>query len=206
MTEAPRRLVKLDPARTLEAARTLARAFMDDPLMRYTLPDPALRAERLVPHYEAMVRYGLLAGHVWATEGDIDAVGIWLPPEHRGYREELFEEAGFNRLPEALGEEAFARYLHVILHLEKLHKLDLPEPHWYAMELGVDPGHQGRGLGRLLLQKAFDVAGKQGAPCYLETEQPANVRFYTGNGFKVLREETEPVSGLRYWTFLREPS
>lgn len=53
MTEAPRQLVKLDPARTLEAARTLARAFMNDPLQTYTFPDPAQRAERSVPHFES---------------------------------------------------------------------------------------------------------------------------------------------------------
>lgn len=205
MMQAPRRIVKLDPARTLEAARTLARAFMNDPLQTYTFPDPVQRAEISVPHFESMVRYGLLAGEVWATEGGIDGVGIWLPPDHRQYREELFEEVGFNRLPEEMGEEAFSRFMTVIDHLEKLHKRDAPGPHWYVMVLGVDPLHQGKGLGRLLLQAACDAAAADRVPCYLETAQPANVGFYTRNGFRVLVEGTEPVSGLRYWTFLREP-
>jgi GNAT superfamily N-acetyltransferase len=206
MTEPSRRLVKLDPARTMEAARTLARAFMNDPLQTYTFPDPAQRAEISVPHFESMVRYGLLAGDVWVTEGSIDGVGIWLPPEHRQYREELFEEAGFGRLPEVMGEEAFSRFMTVIEHLEELHKRDVPEPHWCVMVLGVDPLHQGKGLGRLLLRACCRLADAQQVPCYLETAQPANVGFYTSHGFRVLVEGTEPVSGLRYWTFLRAPS
>ncbi len=206
MSDEGRQLVRLDPAWVREAARTLARAFMNDPLQSYTFPDPAQRAERSIPHFESMVRYGLLAGDVWVTEGNIDAVGIWLPPEHREYREELFEAVGFTGLPEAMGADAFGRFMQVIEHLEKLHKRDVLEPHWYVMVLGVDPLQQGKGLGRLLLQAGCEIADARRVPCYLETAQPANVRFYTSSGFKVLVEGTEPISGLRYWTFLREPS
>ncbi len=52
----------------------------------------------------------------------------------------------------------------------------------------------------------FEIARTQGVPCYLETAQPANVRFYTGNGFQLLVEGVEPKSGLHYWTFKREPA
>lgn len=206
MGEQARQFVKLDMAGSREAAKTLASAFMNDPLQTYAFPDPAIRLDRSVAHFESMVRYGLLAGEVWVTDGNIDAVGIWLPPEHREYREELFDKAGFNRLPESMGEEAFGRFMEVVEHLETLHKRDVPMPHWYGMVLGVEPSRQGQGLGRLLLRTMFGMADEQGVPCYLETAQPANVRFYTGNGFRVLLEGVEPKSGLRYWTFMRDPA
>jgi GNAT superfamily N-acetyltransferase len=205
MSDPARRLVKLDPARSREAAQTLARAFMNDPLQTYTFPDPAIRAELSVPHFEALVKLGLLAGEVWVTDGDIDAVGIWWAPSHDQVGEELLEESGFTKLPEAIGADAFGRFMEVVEHIEMLHKRDMPMPHWYAMVLGVEPSLQGQGLGRLLLRTVFDIADKESVPCYLETAQPANVRFYTGSGFRLMVEEVEPKSGLHCWTFKRDP-
>src|SRR5215472_8486365 len=49
-----------------EAAATLARAFHDDPLMVYAIPDAAERARLLPEVYARMVRFGLLAGEVLA--------------------------------------------------------------------------------------------------------------------------------------------
>jgi len=205
MSEQSRRLVRLDAARMREAAQTLARAFMNDPLQTYTFPDPAVRAELSVPHFEALVNLGLLVGEVWVTEGEMDAVGVWWAP-HQEMGEDVLEEAGWTKLPEVIGADAFGRFMQVIEHTEMLHKRDMPMPHWYAMVLGVEPSRQGQGLGRLLLQTVFDIANKENVPCYLETAQPANVRFYTGSGFQLLAEGVEPRSGLQFWTFKRDPA
>lgn len=205
MSNLSREMVRLDPSRAREAAEVLTRAFMRDPLQSHTFPDPFERAEMSIPHFEAVIRYGLLAGHVWVTTGGIDAVGVWLGPEHIEFRSELLEESGFTNLPAVIGSGAFHRFMGVIEHLETLHKRDVPEPHWYAMVLGVDPSKQGQGLGRQLLRTVFDLADAAHTPCYLETTQPANVHFYTANGFRVLIDDVEPASGLRYWTFARDP-
>lgn len=205
MTSMQRKLVKLHPARAREAAETLARAFMNDPLQAYTFPDLVERAELGVILFEAVVRYALLAGDVWVTEGNIDAVGVWRPPEEMEYRPEIDEASGFSRLPETIGADPFHRFMSVIEHLEVLHRRDMPAPHWYAMVLGVDPASQGRGLGRLVLSTVFDIADAQRVPCYLETAHPANVGFYTRAGFQLLVEGVEPQAGLRYWTFRRDP-
>jgi hypothetical protein len=37
-------------------------------------------------------------------------------------------------------------------------------------------------------------------PIYLETAEPSNIQFYTKLGFKIVRELTEPKSGLMLWT------
>ncbi len=206
MSNQTRRLVKLDPARARKAGETLARAFMNDPIQTYTFPDPVVRAELSVPHFEALVRLGLLMGEVWVTEGDIEAVGIWWPPGHKEIDEDVLEQSGLTKLPEMIGADAFGRFMSVIEPIEMVHKRDMPMPHWYAMLLGVDPSLHGKGLGRLLLRTVFDIADKQGVPCYLETAQPANVRFYTNSGFQLLLEDAEPASRLRYWTFRREPA
>ncbi len=183
----------------------LARAFRDDPLQRYTFPDPEERARLSPAHFEAIVRYGLLAGEVWVTEGEIEAAGVWWTPERSEIDEAALQEAGFYRLPEVIGAGAFNRFMGVIDCLEPLHKREMREPHWYAMVLGVDVGKQGQGLGSALLAPVLSRADATGTPCYLETTQPRNVAFYKLHGFEVLVEGREPVSGLDYWTFRRAP-
>lgn len=203
MMERP--MVRLSEERVDEAARMLARAFQEDPLQRYAFPDAEERARRSPAHFEAMLRYGMLAGEVWVTDGSMDAAGIWWPPEHREFDEGLGEQAGLMRLPELMGQEAMARFFGVIDFTESLHKQDVPEPHWYAMVLGVAPEMQGRGLGGLLLRTVFEKADAAGVSCYLETCQPRNIAFYRKHGFEVLREGIVPETPVPYWTFLRKP-
>jgi hypothetical protein len=51
----------------------------------------------------------------------------------------------------------------------------------------------------------MERADAAGLPCYLETAQPDNVAFYEYLGFARLVEAVEPRSGLRLWTFRRDP-
>lgn len=201
-----REMVLLQESQIGAAARTLARAFMDDPLQTYTFPDEAERAHHSPAHFEALVRYGLLAGEVWCTEGDVDAVGIWWPPERTQIDEGAVEASGLARLPEVLGAGPMERFMTVIDYVEALHKQDVPAPHWYAMVLGVAPEFQGQGLGGLLLRTVFEKADAAGVPCYLETCQPRNVAFYRKHGFQTLREGIVPGTQVAYWTFLRSPA
>jgi GNAT superfamily N-acetyltransferase len=185
------------------AARVLARAFQNDPLQMHTFPDAAERAEKSIPHFAAIIRYGLLAGEVWTTDQRVEAVGVWWPPGRSELDPAAAEHSGLNALPELLGEQAMQRFMHVIGHVEALHRQDAAQPHWYAMVLGVEPGRQGQGLGSQLLQAVFEKADAEGMPCYLETCQPANVAFYRKHGFEVLREGTVPATAIGYWTFFR---
>jgi hypothetical protein len=51
----------------------------------------------------------------------------------------------------------------------------------------------------------MDRADAAGQPCYLETAQPKNVAFYEHLGFRRIVETVESQSGLRVWTFRRDP-
>ena len=64
---------------------------------------------------------------------------------------------------------------------------------------------RGRGLGRALIQPIMDRADAAGLPCYLETAQPGNVAFYKHLGYEQVVDVVEPQSGLRLWTFRRDP-
>jgi len=85
------------------------------------------------------------------------------------------------------------------------HHRDVPPAHWCVMVVGVAPEKQGKGIGRALLQPIIERAETAGQPCYLETAQPANVGLYERLGFRRVVDMVEPQSGLRLWTFRRDP-
>jgi GNAT superfamily N-acetyltransferase len=198
------RAIPLPPSRIEEASHVLARAFFNDPLQCYTFPDPQQRARLSPAHFAAIVRYGVLAGELWGTEGALNGVVIWSSPD-REHNDEWLEQSGLSALPRVIGAGPHARFHEMIDHVEALHSRDVTRPHWYAMVIGVDPSCQGQGIGTALLQPVMARADAAGVPCYLETCQPRNVPFYRKQGFEVLLEAVEPKSGLPFWTFLREP-
>jgi GNAT superfamily N-acetyltransferase len=199
-----RKFVRLDPLRADEAAAMLARAFQNDPLQSYMFPDVERRARLSPAHFAPIVQYGLRAGEVWATEGEIDAVGVWWTPDKCELDLQLLDEVGFMTLPEIVGAAEFERFMQVIEHVDPLRHKHVQEPHWYAMVLGVDAVKQGQGLGGALFDPIFERADASHVPCYLETCQPRNVRFYEKHGFRVVEAGVEPQSGVEYWCFLRD--
>ena len=186
------------------AAKGLSNAFMNDPLQKYTFPDEAERIGKSPAHFSAALKCGLLFGEVYAPQKG-EGASIWLKPGGTEITPEMADASGFSSLPDQIGQDAFERFFSVLAFGEPYHKLDVPEPHWYTMVLGVDPAFQGQGLGRALLQPVIAKAMAGGFPIYLETAQPANVSFYKKIGFKLLRELNEPNSGLDLWTFRLDP-
>ncbi|MGQ0732176.1 MAG: GNAT family N-acetyltransferase [Acidobacteriota bacterium] len=196
-------IVPLEAGRLPEAADALARAFLADPLMAHAMPDQAVRVARTPTFFAAHLRYGLLFGEVWTTAEVPVGAAIWLPPGGWEVTPERAEASGLD-LGALLGEEAAARFLQVMGVVEPFHRSDVPADHWYLMILGVAPEAQRRGLGRALVEPVMSRADAAGQSCYVETEQPANVPFYTHLGFRVVRELLDADSGLRLWTFRRD--
>ena len=187
------------------AAESLARAFYNDPLQSYVFPDENERATRSPAHFAAALRYGMLFGEVLTTEGKPLGASVWLPPETWEITPERATAAGFDDLPDVMGEEAANRFFSVLGAIDPYHHRDVPPAHWYAMVVGVSPEAHGQGLGRALLEPIMNRADAEGLPCYLETAQPNNVSFYEYLGYKKVVEVVEPQSGLRLWTFRRDP-
>ncbi len=72
----PKEIVRLADSQIVTAAAVFARAFREDPLMVYTIPDRAERARLLPEVYVRMIRFGHLAGEVHATVGAIEGVAV----------------------------------------------------------------------------------------------------------------------------------
>jgi GNAT superfamily N-acetyltransferase len=185
------------------AAKTLTNAFMEDPLQGYVFPDEAERMEKSIPHFSAILQYGLLFGEVF-TSNNFEGAVVWLRPGETKVTPEKAEQGGLAALPQTIGKAPFTRFISVLDYADQFHKQDMKELHWYTMVIGVDPSFQGKGYGNSLLSPILEEAASNNYPVYLETAQPKNVSFYKHMGFDVIREVTEPVSGIKIWTFIKK--
>jgi GNAT superfamily N-acetyltransferase len=199
---------EIEPISEKEAERagtTLASAFYSDPLATYMLPDLEDRRRLLPWHFAALARYGALFGETYATSGDFRGVAVWLTPGETEMTPERLAAAGMDQAPVVLGAKPWKRFMDVIEYMEGLRAIDMPGDHWYLAAIGVEPTTAGKGLGSALLRRVLDVADAQGKPCYLETAAADNRFFYEKHAFLVARQGVEPASGIRYWTFRRDP-
>ena len=188
------------------AGDVLTRAFFDDPLAAYMFPDSTDRRRLLPWHFGKLARYGARYGNAYTTESGIRGVSVWFSPGDPGLVEDRMAAIGMDRTSEMLGEDAFERFMNVASPVAELRAADMPDPHWYLGVLGVDPDHVGRGIASALMRPALVAADAEGHACYLETAQSANRAFYENRGFRVIKHDTQPDTGVTYWTFRREPA
>jgi GNAT superfamily N-acetyltransferase len=198
-------IVRLADSQIPAAAATLARAFHDDPLMVYAIPDPAARARLLPDVYARMIRFGILTGEVYATADTLDGVALWLPPDAKWTRENI-EASGMHQLATLIGNDAHQRYRDVVSREWQARERDMTGACWYLFLLGVEPSRQRRGLGGALMRPVMERADAAHLACYLETENQRNVAFYLKQGFEmIVNGEEAGATGVRFWTFHRDP-
>lgn len=197
--------VRMTSGQIGESGAVLGRAFFDDPMMTYILPNDATRSAPLRWFMTAAARYGNSYGEVYTTDGAVEGNAIWLPPGEAKVTLPRMARHGMLAAPFRFGWGGFNRFLSVVNHLEHLQERDLPERHWYLLVLGVDPPRQGQGLGGALIQPVLARADAEGLSCYLETMKERNLPFYQKHGFEVLVDDVLPKGGPRFWTMKRAP-
>lgn len=198
-------IVALSEEQIAEAGEALTRAFMEDPLTVYAIPDPQERAEKFIHFFTDSVRESFVLQGVYVTSGKTEGVAVWMPPDAGGLSTEQAQEAGEDPLRALFGEAAYRRFTDVFSYMGPLHSQHVPGSHWYLALLGVVPGHQGQGIGSALLTRVLQQADRDGLPCYLETFQPEAVRLYERHGFRSVADGLEPHSQLPFWAMKRDP-
>jgi len=210
----------LNSAQELEAAaQTLTHAFDHDPLMSYIVPGSLNRARQLPGFFQGCLQYGCKNGTVYVATSDetnltaatanpaIAGVALWLGPGAKvNMTTQRVIRAGLTvkmlKVIFKLGWANMMRLFRVSDHTEKMHTLQMTEPHWYLMFLGVETTLQGHGIGSKLLQPVLAKARSDGLPCYLETMNSQNVPFYQRHGFKLLETSVIPKGGPKMWPML----
>lgn len=184
-------------------AQTLGRAFYDDPVSVWMLPDDRSRAARLSAFFGSVTRHHHLAGGGVEVACDGPAVGaaaLWDPPE----RWKLPWSAQLRMLPALL--RGFGLRLGAGRAVSDLLESNHPEePHWYLAVIGSDPSVRGRGFGQAVMRPRLDRCDAEHCPAYLESSKLENVPYYERFGFAVVGEITLPGGGPTLWRMRREP-
>jgi GNAT superfamily N-acetyltransferase len=186
-----------------DLSRTLARAFYDDPVMMWLLPDQKARTAQLRRLFATMTRHHHLArgGVEVACDGpNIGAAALWDPPSEwqETWRGQLMMTPTFIRVFGLRATQGRA--------VQELMKRAHPEePHWYLAVIGSDPSVRGKGFGQALMRSRLDRVDAEHCPAYLESTKRENVPYYQRFGFAVTSEITLPGGGPTMWAMWREP-
>jgi GNAT superfamily N-acetyltransferase len=182
----------------------LGRAFADYNLMVYCQPDERRRLAAATTVYGALMHDCHRLGEVQLA-GDRRGVTCWIPPGVgiAGLWRQI--RAGMLAVPFFFGLAGFRRLLAYGNAGDQLHHQCAPMPHWHLSLVAVEPAHQGHGVGGALMQPMLDRADSERLPCYLDTHQDRNVRFYQRHGFEVVHRVELPGHPLPLYGMLREP-
>ena len=111
------------------ASGLMGRAFLDDQLLRYLVPDDAKRA-RLAPSFTGkVVRYCSSYGEVHTTTA-LEGVACWLPPGHSSPTFTGMLRTGLLTEPLKFGWTGLRRFADMVSYTEKVHKRAGQGPHW----------------------------------------------------------------------------
>lgn len=180
-------------------AKAMARAFFDDPLQTWALPDPATRLSILEQVFDILSRYSSVPRGESYTDATRACAAFWVPPGPF----ELDRAAAEAMMPmlDLLGD-ANERF-RAAEDTMRAHRPE--EEHFYLQGLGTDPPRQGEGLASAAMQPVLTRCDEQLIPAYLESTKERNVGFYEGHGFAVVNCVDIPLGGPPLWMMWRAP-
>jgi ribosomal protein S18 acetylase RimI-like enzyme len=158
------------------ALAPLVLAFAKDPAARWIYPN-AHHFRTFFPRFvRALAGQAFTLGTARRVE-DFRGTALWLAPgiasdDHALVP--LIEET----VPSTRRADVFAMF-------EKMGGHRPTDPHWYLPFIGIDPRHQGRGLGSTLLGHTLAECDREGVAVYLEASNPRIVPFYERHGFQL---------------------
>jgi ribosomal protein S18 acetylase RimI-like enzyme len=157
------------------AIQTIVLAFAADPMARWTWPNAQqylAAMPRMVPAFGGRA---FERGSAYRTAG-YKGIALWLPPGVEP------DDDGLNEVMQSTVSESQLEAGAAVF--EQMAKYHPQEPHWYLPLIGVDPAHQGRGLGDALMSYALDRCDRERVPAYLESSNPRNLSLYRRHGFE----------------------
>jgi len=180
----PPPILRTQIAEIPEVSASLARAFQQEDLIAWLVPEVQLRATFLSRLFRLLVEQHVPDGDVFHDEAHSGAVIARSSTVQLDQRIDDFAD-----LRASLSERSRQRLDHVD------HLVRLARPHWehyYFAFCGVLPTAAGTGLGTALIQACLSTEAAQRLPGYAEASNMAGVTLMCRNGFTVA--ESMPIS------------
>ena len=199
-------MVDVSPFQEHDRARvvsTMSKAFADDDLYRYFIPEDGVRERFLRGFMAFRLRYGLKYGTVLVA-GEGAGVAVFLAPGHQMSPKDLLLCGGLRAMlpctkaqrERIMGFNSFA---------DAMAARWAEKPCWHLSPICVEPPSQGKGIGKALVSYGLAQMQPSGQPCYLETQSEKNAEFYRACGFRTISRTPVPGTGMEHWGMLWKP-
>lgn len=187
------------------AGEILADAFLHYPLMLHAFEGRTEESRYcgLRQLYTRCASAASLYGGVVINDTN-DGALIWLPGESfpLGLSREI--RAGMGLIPFTVGPRATLRLLRHDAVSEGWVREHAGEKMGYIWCVGVAASQRGKGLSRILIDRAVEQMRAQGMDAiWLKTEDPKNVEIYRKQGFELANHIVVPNSGIPSWAMVR---
>lgn len=196
---------RLQPAELDAAVEVEARAFAEDPLWVYLIPDADRRMVYLRRFNRPFFKAAMAAGRVYGIGNPPAGVAIWVKPGEANPGFIDLVRAGFLRQLLSPFALSFVKAAPIFSKFDEFRERYATGPHYYLSTIGVVPEAQGRGLASRLIRPFLDAADGEDVGSYTETMTPSNVPLYEHYGFRCEVEYNVPGTDLRLWSFYRPP-
>jgi GNAT superfamily N-acetyltransferase len=168
--------------------------------------DDALRRRAaLARYFDYCMMEGASSGRlvIW-PDPSMGGAAVWLLPLDKA-EAAARANAKATFLAEAIGTRGSETYRRIVDFMAPLAMTVVADSAWYLSIVGVAPSAQGQGIGARLLESTLSEADAAGVPCYLETFDSRNPRFYQRLGFSAVGTHVEPVTRSAYTIMNRPP-
>ncbi|MEV8392114.1 MULTISPECIES: GNAT family N-acetyltransferase [unclassified Streptomyces] len=178
--------------------RLLEEAFDDDPVSCWVFPEKAHRHRVHGLFLGVFADVALADGWVDILE-DETAMALWLSVPAGLPDEEDDTPARMRAIADPDNERA-----ELVGRLTgAIHPHD--RAHAYLLMIAVAPEHQGRGVGRALIESVLERCDREGLPAYLEASSERSRRLYERLGFSFMGSTVDLPDGPHMWPMWREP-
>jgi GNAT superfamily N-acetyltransferase len=195
-------LYRLDMEDVQKASSIMSRAFFEDPDLKMIIPDDDRRREYLKVMFQPFVRFGIIYGEVYVPTPNIEGVAVWNHSSSKSITTWRSIRSGFFGMVSKLNSEERKIFTRYGKEMDARTKYLLKGEHWFLFILGVDPDHQRKGLGTMMLKPMLKRADSENLPVMLDTNKEANISYYERFGFKVKSEYK--VLDNQHWGLVRE--
>ncbi|MFJ7997934.1 GNAT family N-acetyltransferase [Streptomyces sp. NPDC096310] len=178
--------------------RLLEDAFEADPVTRWVFPEADSRRKLSGLFFGVFADVALAEGWVDLLE-DETAMALWLRVEAGLPEEEDETPARMREVSDPDNErtELVGRLTGAVHPHDRAHA--------YLLMIAVSPEHQGRGVGRTLIESVLERCDRDGVPAYLEASSARSKRLYERLGFDFTGTTVDLPDGPHMWPMWREP-
>ena len=196
------KLTSLSNDKLKSASEVLSNAFHKDTVFYKLIPNDKERHKTLLEIFKFQIKYCLKHGVVLSTS-NLKGISLWYPPKNVFIS--IWKSIKSGSL--SLIFKIKWKNLHILRKnddfSEDLHKKLVPYPHWYLSTIGIDPKHQGKGIGNRMISFMINYIAKDHKTIFLETNSEKNVKLYKCFGFRILHKVLTPRTNIYHWSIIR---